>query len=393
MNRLGARHDLLRPRQDETRNRVTNIELFFDLVFVFAITQLSHTLLQHLSLLAALQVALLFGAVWQVWIYTVWVTNWLDPETTPVRLMLFLVMAGGLVMAASIPAAFGSRGVSFALVYVALQVGRSLFMLWALRAHSPGNFRNYRRITVTLLISAVFWLLGAALPAEPRLILWLVALGLELAAALVGFWIPGLGRSRSTEWDVDGGHIAERCGAFILIALGESITIIGASFFGLTWSGGTAAGFAVALLGTAAMWWIYFDTGAEHGARAIAGSSNPGRLASLAYHDLHALLVAGVVVCAVSDELVLAEPEAATGAGALAILLGGPALYLLGNLVFKAMIRGRYPLSHLVGLGLFGVLAAVAGGRSLLVVGTAAVLVLVVLAVWETRSLRAGTSP
>ncbi len=240
-----------------------------------------------------------------------------------------------------------------------------------------------------LLISAVFWLVGATMPDATRFFFWLLALALEFIAPNFGFWVPGLGRSRSTEWDVAGGHMAERCGAFILIALGESITIIGAAFFELHWTAATVAAFAVAFLGTAAMWWIYFDTGAEHGTRHIEASANPGRLASIAYHDLHALLVAGVIVGAVADELVLAGPWEAAEPGPLAILLGGPALYLLGNLAFKGVIRRRVPLSHLVGLVALALIALVAGGAALLAVGAAVAAVLVIVAVWERMSLGA----
>ena len=92
---MGAGASLLRVRHGHEHTRVTYVELFFDLVFVFAITQLSHTLLEHLSLEGLLQTTLLFMAVWWVWIYTSWVTNWLDPEKTPVRLLLFALDAGG----------------------------------------------------------------------------------------------------------------------------------------------------------------------------------------------------------------------------------------------------------------------------------------------------------
>src|SRR5919109_3588280 len=139
--------NLLRARQAHEHSRVTFVELFFDLVFVFAVTQLSHLLLEHLSILGAVQTALLMMAVWWVWIFTSWVTNWLDPQRTPVRLMLFALMLAGLVLSMSIPEAFESRGIAFAAAYAFMQVGRSLFMLWALARHSQANFRNFQRIT------------------------------------------------------------------------------------------------------------------------------------------------------------------------------------------------------------------------------------------------------
>src|ERR1700751_5799233 len=122
----GAMFRVLMP---DRQARVTNAELFFDLVFVYAVTQLSHTLLNHFTPLGAVQVTLLFLAVWWVWVYTTWVTNWLDPEQTPVRLLLFLLMLGGLVLSMSIPSAFEGRGLWFAGAYAAMQVGRTLFWL------------------------------------------------------------------------------------------------------------------------------------------------------------------------------------------------------------------------------------------------------------------------
>ena len=125
-NQHGA---LFRQYLPHQRNRVTYAELFFDLVFVFAVTQISHTLLGRFTLLGALQTTLLFLAVWWVWVYTSWVTNWLDPERTPVRILLFLLMLGGLVLSTSIPKAFESRGLWFAIAYAAMQVGRTAFLL------------------------------------------------------------------------------------------------------------------------------------------------------------------------------------------------------------------------------------------------------------------------
>ena len=149
MSNNGSR-TFLRTREHRGHARVTYVELFFDLVFVFAVTQLSHLLLKDLTLLGVLRTGLLFLAVWWVWIYTSWVTNWLDPERTPVRLLLFVLMLAGLVLSTSIPEAFGPRGLAFAAAYAFMQVGRSLFMIWALGEASPRNRRNFERITVWL---------------------------------------------------------------------------------------------------------------------------------------------------------------------------------------------------------------------------------------------------
>lgn len=123
------RRGLLRRRGGHEAGRVTFVELFFDLVFVFAVTQLSHTLAAHPTITGALETGLLFLAVWWVWIFTSWVTNWLDPERTPVRLLLLGLMFAGLILSASLPTAFAGGALAFAGAYSAMQVGRCLFML------------------------------------------------------------------------------------------------------------------------------------------------------------------------------------------------------------------------------------------------------------------------
>jgi len=383
---FGARSNLLRSRASH-EHKVTFVELFFDLVFVFAITQLSHYLLDHFSLWGVLQTALLLMAVWWVWIFTSWVTNWLDPQTTPVRVALFVLMAAGLVLSISLADAFGSRGVGFAAAYVFMQVGRSLFMLWALRPHSPGNYRNFQRITCWLLLSAVFWISGAFADGQWRFVLWALALVIEYVSPSLGFWTPGLGRSTTGDWDVEGAHIAERCGLFIIIALGESILVTGATFAKMDWTAATAAAFLSAFIGSVAMWWIYFNIGAERGSEHISVADDPGRLARVAYTYTHLLPVAGIIVTAVSDELVLAHPSGHTDFKTAATTLVGPALFLIGNMIFKRILAGTPALSHSVGLGLLVLLAPAALIVPPLAFSAASCLVLVVVAIWETRSL------
>src|ERR1700745_551313 len=123
------RGPMFRPVVPNQHSRVTNAELFFDLVFVFAVTQLSHMLLGRFTPLGAVQVTLLFLAVWWVWVYTTWITNWLDPDRTPGRILLFLLSLGGPVLSISIPQAFEGRGIWFASAYAAMQVGRTIFLV------------------------------------------------------------------------------------------------------------------------------------------------------------------------------------------------------------------------------------------------------------------------
>ena len=304
----------LRTRGQRDSGKVSMTELFFDLVFVFAVTQLSHTLLEHLDLGGFLRTSVLFLAVWWLWIFTSWCTNWLNPDTTAVRLLLFALMLGGLVLSSSIPQAFGAAGLAFGLLFAIMQVGRSLFMVHAFRGHREQR-DNFLRMSLWLLLSGAFWLAGGMLEGQARVLCWCVALGIEYVSPALYFRVPGLGRSRTSDWKVDGAHLAERCMLFVIIALGESLLVTGATFSQLAWTPPTMAAFLAAFLGSVAMWWIYFDSGAEHGSHRIAGSDDPGRIARIAYTYLHLLIVAGIIVCAVADELVLMHPDHGTWVG------------------------------------------------------------------------------
>jgi low temperature requirement protein LtrA len=279
--------------------------------------------------------------------------------------------------------------VVFACAYAFMQVGRSLFMVWALRQAPFAARRNFHRITSWLAVSGVLWIVGGFSAGETRFACWLVALSIEYLGPALSFYVPGLGRSSTMEWDVEGGHLAERCSLFVIIALGESVVVTGSSFADSARGPDAWLAFSIAFVGCVAMWWIYFDLAVERGSRSIRESADPGRTARLGYTYLHLLIVAGIVVSAVGDELSLGQPHAlATGAQA-AVMLGGPALYLLGNALFKQTVNHtNLPFSHLVGLGLLLLLCWPATMLSVLALAGATTLVLVIVAAWETFSLR-----
>src|SRR5580698_3560490 len=183
------RGPLFRPIIPNQHGRVTYAELLFDLVFVFAVTQISHTLLGRFTALGALQTTMLLLSVWWVWVYTSWITNWLNPELTPVRILLFLLMLGGLVLSTSIPKAFESRGLWFALAYAGMQVGRTIFWLLATPRARVLARTNALRILVWLSVSAIFWIAGGFAEGQQRLMLWAAALGIEYVSPEVRFWI------------------------------------------------------------------------------------------------------------------------------------------------------------------------------------------------------------
>jgi low temperature requirement protein LtrA len=383
-----ARHkdgqSLLRTRRGGEHSKVTFIELFFDLIFVFAVTQLSHLLMEHFTPLGALQALLLMLAVWWVWICTLWVTNWLDPEKLPVRFLLLAIMLVGLVMSSSIPLAFESRGLAFALAYVLIQVGRTGFFLWAVKEH-PRMVRNFQRIFVWLAVAGVLWIAGAFAAGATRLALWSFALGLEYVAPSLGFWIPGLGRSTTSDWDVEGGHMAERCALFVIIALGESILVTGATFSGLEWTLPLLAAFVVCFAGSLAMWWLYFDASAEAGSEIISHSRDPGKLARLSYTYVHLFIMAGIIVSAVADEFVLAHPLGHTEKKTAIAVLGSAAIFLAGTMLFRWTITGRVPVLHLGGIIVVALLGSVVPYLPPVALALVATLVLLLIAIGERK--------
>src|SRR5579871_4441950 len=383
------RGPLFRPIIPNQHSRVTYAELLFDLVFVFAVTQVSHTLLAHFTPLGALQTTFLLLSVWWVWVYTSWVTNWLNPELTPVRILLFLLMLGGLVLSTSIPKAFDSRGLWFAIAYATMQVGRTLFWLVSTPRERPAARMNAVRILVWLSISGVFWIAGGLSDSEMRLVLWAVALAIEYVSPMVRFWIPVYGASSVTDWYVEGGHLAERCAGFIIIALGESIVVTGATFADLKWTFEVVAAFLSAFVAALAMWWLYFHKGAEAGSELISNSSEPGRLARLAYTYLHLPIVAGIILSAVADDVVLQHPSGHSDPRVVVSAVGGPMLFLVGTILFKHAIRGWLQLSHGVGIVWLGVLGWFGKDMSPLTLSIATTLLMVVVAIWESLSLRA----
>jgi low temperature requirement protein LtrA len=189
---------------------------------------------------------------------------------------------------------------------------------------------------------------------------------------------------------IEGGHMAERCALFIIIALGESIVVIGATFAELAWTGEYVLAFVSGLVGSIAMWWIYFHIGAEAGSEQLSRSSEPGRLARLAYTYLHMPIVAGIIVTAVADELVLKHPGGHSDPKTVVSAIGGPLLFLFGTVLFKHSFRGFLQLSHGIGIIALCVLAWFASEMSPLVLSLLTTAIMITVALWEMISLRSS---
>jgi low temperature requirement protein LtrA len=378
--------------------RATSLELFYDLVFVFAITQVSHLLLEHLTWAGAGQALLVLLVVWWSWNYTTWVTNELDPESLSVRLLMIALMLATLLMAIAIPQAFGKHALLFVGSYVAIQVGRHTFLTFA--AAEPGTIERERagRILTWFAAAGVLWIAGALVDGPARVAFWLAALALDYGGPLVTFRVPGLPRVAPEAWSVGTEHFAERFGLFVSLALGESIVITGATTSALDLDTARFMAFGMAFLLTAALWWLYFTSVARIAQRHLELSENRTILARDAYTYLHLIIVAGVIVSAVGDELVIAHPLEVLPGDQVAAVVAGPAIYLLAHALFRLRMAGSVSWKRLGGALVCVLVGFVGVYVPALVVAALLIAVLVAVIVSEyvaaaRRSARGDPSP
>jgi low temperature requirement protein LtrA len=318
-------------------------------VFVFAVTQVSHLLLGHLTWEGAGQAALVLLVVWWSWNYTTWVTNELDPSSSVVRLLLIALMLASLLMAIAIPQAFGAKALLFAASYVAIQVGRHSFLTFVAADRGTIERERAARILTWFVVAGVLWIAGALADGSARTVLWLVALTLDYGAPLVTFWVPGRPRLRPEVWDVGTAHFAERFQLFIIIALGESIVVTGATAAELDLTTARITALALAFLSTAALWWLYFNLVAAIAERRLAQAEHRTVLARDAYTYLHVAIVAGILLSAVGDELVIAHPTDELPSAELTAVVCGPALYLLAHVALRLRMTHAISTRRLAG--------------------------------------------
>lgn len=376
---------VLRRRGDHS---VGAIELFFDLVYVFTIIQLSHYLLHDVSLRGAAEALVLFLAVWWGWNYTAWAMNWLDPDHAGVRSLLAVLMFAALVMAIAIPDAFGDSAALFVGGYVFLQLVRSGFMVWAFRGQLMA--RNYAQLMSWSALASVFWIAGIFLPDNLRLVAWIAAVAIDYLAPLAGFYLPRLKATSMADWPLTEEHLAERNRLVFIIALGESILILGFTLSEVELTAPTIAGAVAGFVTIVFLWWLYFSFRHGNVERELRSDTDATTVARGAYAYAHALMVAGAIVVAVGIELVTSHPSDTADWTLVAIVMGGPAIYLVGNILFNKARNGVVPSSRVHALlalaGLFGVSGII--GFTTLVVAIAAMAVVVVLGVM-TGELRA----
>src|SRR5918993_2033715 len=334
---------------DGVSQRASSLELFYDLVFVFAITQVSHFLIVHLTWSGVLQSLMVLLAVYWSWNYTTWTTNELDTETVPVRLLLLCLMLISLLMSVAIPQAFGEHALLFAGSYVAIQVGRHVFLTFA--AAEPGTVERERagRILMWFVAAGVLWIAGAFADGPARTALWLGALALDYGAPLVLFWVPRRPRLEGATWNVGTEHFAERFGLFIILALGESIVLIGATTSESDLTPARIVALVMAFLMSAAIWWLYFTSVARLGNHYLEVSEDRTTLARDGYTFLHVVFAAGIILAAVGDELVIAHPTEVLPPNEVVAVAAGPAIYLFALTLFGYRLTGTLSKRKLFG--------------------------------------------
>ena len=309
-------------RQAE-RREVTPLELFFDLVYVFAIGQLSHQLLAHPTWTGAAQTLVLYLAVYAAWAYTTWAVTLVPAEDPRTRRMLLAVMLTGLFMNAAIPRAFGDAGWVFVATFLLIHLGRTV---WLLRVGlDEVNQEHFVRVLVWFVAAAPLWLTGAAVHGQARLAWWAAATLVELAGTWTAHALPGR-RLESRQVGFAGGHLLERGRLFMIIALGETVMTTGTALTAAPYEPMTLLTAGVALTGTIALFWLFFSR-SERVVRHYERTEDPMRAGRSGVISLM-ISVAGLIAVAVADERVIAHPVEHAGATTSLLLFGGPILFI-----------------------------------------------------------------
>ena len=373
-------------RAPDAERVVTPLELFFDLVYVFAIGQLSDHLLEHVDLRTGAETLILALAVFYGWYMTAWGANWLDPDRLPVRALLVGLMFASLLMSVAIPDAFGGRGWLFVTGYLLLQVGRSVFLIVALRGRALGE--HFVNVLVWELLAGVLWVAGAIADADARLVLWGLAVVVTYSGAWAVHWLPGRGQRVGVgETEIAGGHLIERFRLFFLILLGETVLTAGTAFTDEPFELARLLALAIGFSGTVALWWCYFQRAEPIGVEVAETAEDAGAVGVLGTWTL-TLIVLAVIGIAVAEALAIAHPADDVTLGFAVLAFGGPALFLLAQLVFHRAAVGRVPRSRSLGLAALAVLAVATAPLTLIVGLAAASAVLVAVAIADTLGPR-----
>ncbi len=308
--------------------RTSPVELFWDLVFAFAVTQVIGLLSRHLTWTGFGRSMLVLALVWWAWSAFVWVTNAFDDDDRLLRGSLLVALVFIFLAGLALPRSFEDRGLLFAVTYAVVRLIHLALYAEASR-RGAASWSSIMGFAVTVVIGVALLIVGSLLGARPRTALWIIA-------AVIDYGGPGLlsrGKLRGLQ-RVAVAHFAERYGQFVLICLGESIAAIGVSA-ALKVDAHVLVVFGLCLLTTIGLWWTYFDRLADEAANRLRLLDDVVLAASDAYSYVHLLVVAGIILFAVGTKLAI------TGAspGQLA-MCGGVALYLLGLAAFAWRLLG-----------------------------------------------------
>jgi low temperature requirement protein LtrA len=384
---------LVRPR--EAARAVTPLELFFDLVYVFTVSQLSRGLIEHVDSRGIAQTLVLTLAVMYAWFMTVWTSNWLDVERRPVQLVLLGLMLASLLMSASIASAFGDslvpwaedRAALFVIGYLAIQIGRTIFAVASFRGHRlHAHFVNALAWEIA---TAPIWIAGIAVHGDARLALWAVAVAITYGGVIAGHPLPGRRSPFSSDSQIYAEHLLERFRLFFLIALGETVLTIGNAFANVPLDAESLVVLVAAFTGTVSLWWCYFHRTERAGREATMGTADPSRIVAIGNYALIAMVV-GIIGIAVGDELALVDPQGPTGGATAALVFGGPAIFLLAQLGFMRHAAGQAPVARVLACFALGLLAVIHAQLDLVVAVAATSAVLLAVAIADTRAERTG---
>ncbi|HEX2105727.1 MAG TPA: low temperature requirement protein A [Solirubrobacteraceae bacterium] len=361
---------------------VTPLELFFDLVYVFAIGQLSHHLLEHVDLRTGAETVILALAVVYAWYMTAWGANWLEPDRLPVRVLLVGLMFASLLMSVAIADAFDARAWLFVTGYLLIQVGRSAFLIVALRGRALGE--HFVNDLVWELLTGGLWVAGAIADGDARLLLWGLAVVATHGGVWALHWLPARGRRIDLgHTEIAGGHLIERFRLFFIIALGESVLTMGNAFTDEPFELERLLALAIGFAGIVALWWCYFQRAEGIGVRVAETAEDAGAVSWWGTWML-TLIVLALIGIAVGHELAIAHPGDDATLGFTTLTFGGPALFLLAQVFFLREALGHVPRSRPMGLAALAILAVATAPLTLIVGIAASSAVLVAVAIADT---------
>jgi len=329
----------------EQKYEVTPLELFFDLVFAFAISQLSHHLLTELTWRGTAEVLVMLFAIFGTWLTTSWSATVFRADQSRTRWLIFVVMLLSLFMNASITRAFTSSGWAFVVPLLLIQLGRAI---WMLTNSTDAVFRDhYLRVLTWLVITTPLWIVGAIVNPESRLLWWALAAMIDQIGRWLAHPVPGR-RLRSENIPFDAEHFLERCRLFLIIALGETVFTTGSAIVASPTTLITMITGTFALVATIALWALNFEHSARLNIHYKEEASDPIRVARYAGNAL-IVMVAGLIGIAVANEMVITHPYGASSVTLNLLLFGCPILYLIAQGWYLRTVPRNSPRLRLIG--------------------------------------------